>query len=290
VHVLLLHNPGSGDEDHSPESLTATLEGEGHDVTCYLIEEEGWPDALSDRVELVVVAGGDGSVRNVFRRLAESDMTATVIPVGSANNIARSLGIPEVEPARLIRGWRGGRTRPFDVLSLGTSLFVEAAGGGLFADLLVRAARGEGPDVDDKVERSLHLLRAAVAAASTQAWTLELDGTVLSEELLGLELLNSRETGPNVPLAAEADPGDGLIEVALVRPHDRDALADYVEERLAGREPDPLRIDVRRAERLLLRPPPGAPLHLDDELLAPSPEIAAGVAGRLRVLVPADAK
>jgi diacylglycerol kinase family enzyme len=69
----------------------------------------------------------------------------------------------------------------------------------------------------------------------------------VSEELLGLEAMNVRELGPNLPLAPDADPGDGLLDVVLVRSHDRDALAAYVAARLRGEHLPSPALGVRHA-------------------------------------------
>jgi diacylglycerol kinase family enzyme len=53
----------------------------------------------------------------------------------------------------------------------------------------------------------------------------------MSGEFIAIEAMNIREVGPNICLAPDADPSDGMLDVALVRPEDRDAIADAVERR-----------------------------------------------------------
>src|SRR5688572_15501512 len=91
LRVLLMHNPTAGGEVHSPEALIAIVEAAGHDVVWQSIKDSGWKEVLKEPADLVVVAGGDGTVRKVFIELAGRGVPATLLPVGSANNIARSL-------------------------------------------------------------------------------------------------------------------------------------------------------------------------------------------------------
>jgi diacylglycerol kinase (ATP) len=85
--------------------------------------------------------------------------------------------------------------------------FVESTGGGIFAEVLARAKRTRGdPGAQDKVELGLRLLREVVKEAPSCRWELELDGVDLSGDLLAIEAMNVRETGPNVLLAPDADP------------------------------------------------------------------------------------
>lgn len=287
----MLHNPTAGDEDPGPEAIASALASAGHEARWQSLKEEGWEEVLTEPADLVAVAGGDGSVRKVFLALVGKQVPVTLLPVGSANNIARSLGFDEDDPAPLIRGWSEHRLRPFDVGALsgeGEWRFVEAAGGGLFADVLARAEESPAdPSGDDKVEHGLRLLLESVTQEEPRRWQVSVDGRELSRELLGVEATNVRESGPNVPLAPGADPGDGLLEAVLIRPEDRHAFVDYLETRLDRGEAAAPTFEVIRGTRIELQAPAGAQLHVDDELVASTPPLAVAAAqAQLDVLVP----
>jgi diacylglycerol kinase (ATP) len=272
VGVTLIHNPNAGDEQHGAEALQSLLADAGHDVAYRSIKEPGWEDALQDPGDLVVVAGGDGTVRKVFKKLAGSDITATLLPVGSANNVARTLGLDAVEIARLVESWSDASVVPFHLgeasAHWGESRFVESSGGGAFADVLARAEDVDADDADgeEKVDLGLQLLRDVIAEAPSLLWTLEVDGVDLSGEFLAVEAMNVRETGPNVPLAPDADPTDGRLDVVRVRPEDRAALVAYVGQRLRGERATPPRLPVQRGTRVTIGPPRDRPFRVDDEL------------------------
>lgn len=258
MRVTLMHNPTAGDERHSRESLVAVLAGAGHDVLYQSIKDERWEETLGEDADLVVVAGGDGTVRKVFKALSGAETPVTLFPVGSANNIARSLGFEHDDAARLARGWADGERRPYDLgrveLPDGVTAFVESTGGGLFAEVLARAKRVD-KEGRDKVELGLELLRELVEEEPSRHWELELDGIDVSGDLIAVEAMNVRETGPNVLLAPDADPGDGLLDFVLVRDDDRAALVAYIDARLASRPIGTPRLSTRRGRRLVLRPP-----------------------------------
>ena len=292
MRVTVVHNPSAGGAQPRPEALESALAAAGHEVRWQSLKEDGGVQALAEPTDLVAVAGGDGSVRKVFLALAGTQVPVTLLPVGSANNIARSLGLEDDDPAGLIRAWEGGRLRPFDIGAIsveGGSHFVESAGGGLFADVLARAkASPDDPTGDEKVERGLRLLVDAVTAAEPRAWRVAVDGQETSRELLGVEAMNVRESGPNVPLAPEADPGDSLLEAVLIRPEHRQAFVDYLEARLGGSDPGAPGFEVLQGRRIELGAPAGAQLHVDSKLVAGIPSrAAASTHAQLRVLVPA---
>jgi diacylglycerol kinase (ATP) len=280
VRVTLIHNPGAGDDDHSGDALCALLAEAGHEVRYQSVKETDWRAALEHPSDLVVAAGGDGTVRKVFKEPALRHSAVTLLPLGSANNIARTLGFADEDVGRLVDGWRDARRRPFDVglvsAPWGEARFVESFGGGIFADTLARAE--DDPDGEEKLELGLRLLRDVLEDASSAHWRLDMDGVELAGEWLGVEVMNVRETGPNVPLALDADPSDGLFDVVCIRSSDRPALAAYVDARILGNRPGAPRLPARRGASVTLRPPQGCRLHVDDELWPadPSSHDAAG--------------
>jgi diacylglycerol kinase (ATP) len=139
----------------------------------------------------------------------------------------------------------------------------------------------------------LRLLREAVQDEPARRWELELDGADLSGDLLAVEAMNVRETGPNVLLAPEADPGDGLLDVVLVTAEDRAALVAYLGARIENRPMGTPPLHSRRGRNLIVRPPQSGTLRVDDEVLTENPEhegVDAARASidpaRLSVLVP----
>jgi diacylglycerol kinase (ATP) len=299
MRVTLLHNPSAGDEDHGPEELERLLAGGGHDVVSYRsLKDDDWQEVLEEAVDVIVVAGGDGSVRKVFTAIGSSPTTAAVLPLGSANNIARSLGL-DVEHAESNLERLDTARRAFDIWEVtsrwGVSRCVEAVGGGLFAQVLDRADdAAEEPSGSRNVDFGIHLLAKTLPEVRPRRWTVEIDGARMDEELLGVEAMNIRELGANLPFAPAADCGDGQIDVVIIRPEDRPQLIAYVAERLAGNEGESLTFDVRRGSDVVLEPPHDVPLHIDDVLPAWHREAKSWVTIRpadahVQVLVPAHA-
>jgi diacylglycerol kinase (ATP) len=294
VRVTLMHNPSAGDEDHGREALTAALAEAGHEVR-YASTDDDWESALDGTADLIVVAGGDGTIAEVFTALAGTGARATLLPLGSANNIARTVGIDEdADPAGLARGWKRGERRRFDIGRLrssdGTSRFVESVGGGLFTDLLLRAeAAPVDPGGDAGNDHGLRLMGEVLAEAGPHRWTIGLDGVDLSGGYLGFEVMNTRQIGPQMRLAPGADPGDGLLDLVLIGEEQREALQAAVEAMAAGDPAPALDMPSRRGRSLRIGVPAGCRLHIDDAVRsAEGPEdvlITIGDA-RIELVVP----
>jgi diacylglycerol kinase (ATP) len=292
VRLTVTHNPTAGDEEHSRERLTSLLAEAGHEVRYQSVKDDGWEAALASPGDLVVVAGGDGTVRRVFKELAGRPVAVAVLPFGSANNVARTLGLTDDDPAGLARGWHDGDRRPYDVgeVSSAWSLtrFVESVGGGIFAELLATAEDGDDDlDPEEKEERGLELLLSVIDGAPALPWALELDGRDVSGEFLAVEVMNIREIGPNVPLAPAASPGDGLFDIVVVGPDHRRPLATYLRSREQDRAVDPPHLPRSRGRRLSMRFPAECPLHVDDQLW---PEDGRSLPGGEAVVEVSDAR
>ena len=283
MRATLIHNPSSGDGRPSQKQLEQLLAGAGYQVR-YTSTDGEWKRALDRARDLVVAAGGDGTVGKVIRRLAGSDVPFALLPFGTANNVAKTLGVVG-EIGDIVAGWGVGPGEPFDVWKLAAEdveeTFVEGAGGGVFADLVGLGEQlVEDADlyVGRETDRAISLLCGLLENAQATHWRVELDGQDRSGPYVAVEALNIRFAGPNVPIAPDADPGDRLLDVVLVGDGERQQLLDYLRGRLrlaAGPVP---RLPVVRASAVRFEVPAGLPFRVDDEMLPEAPE------GRPRVV------
>ena len=93
MRVTLIHNPTAG-EDAQParDDLLRLLCSTGHVIFYQSSKEKSWKQALHEPCDLVVAAGGDGLVGKVAKRLIGRQTPLAILPLGTANNLARTLG------------------------------------------------------------------------------------------------------------------------------------------------------------------------------------------------------
>src|SRR5260370_1350848 len=115
VRITLIHNPGAG-RQHADDAakLEKFLRDHGHEVRYQSAKEDGWKRALKKPADLVVVAGGDGTVGKVARRMVGRGVPVGVLPSGTANNIARTLGLLDRPFEELVRAWERPRRGKLD--------------------------------------------------------------------------------------------------------------------------------------------------------------------------------
>src|SRR5262249_7656515 len=164
-----------------------------------------WDAVLEIPVDLAVAAGGDGTVGEVARSLITRQIPAAVLPTGTANNVARTLGVAGLSLEQIIAGWHDGRKVRFDVArAVGSSatVFVEAFGIGVFGcfmaelDAQDQLAHLETPG--EKIAHARKKIRNRIPKYAAKHLKVTLDGQDISDEYILIEAMNIKDIGPNL--------------------------------------------------------------------------------------------
>jgi diacylglycerol kinase (ATP) len=275
MQVALIHNKGAGDPDeHSKDRLLALIRDAGHDVTYFSSKKKKeWREALGKGWDLVAVAGGDGTVGRVARRLAGCGSPGAVLPLGTANNVARALGVADTPVEALVAGWTSADRCYLDLGMArgpwGERRFVEGVGAGLLARMMSwletvdNAPLDHLDDADERVASVVRMLRARLDQCRPAAYTVTLDGRDCSGEYVLVEAMNIPTVGPNLRLAPEASPTDGLLDVVLLSEKDRAEFREHLRSFFPGHNGAPA-LTVERARRIEIAWD-GFDVHIDDE-------------------------
>lgn len=272
MRIALIHNPSAGDGHPVESELMGVFRRAGIEAVYQSVSEENWQRVLrgGEEFDAAVVAGGDGTIRKVVHEVYGRDMPVAIVPLGTANNMARTIGafsdLSDVVDA-LERGVRHsvnlGR-----VEGLATEgLFIEGIGVGLLADTMhsVDQMKHDGVHpIPNEKRLALEMLRRMLREAPAVDFELRLDGRDYSGSYLLVQVMNIGCAGSNVPLAPNADPCDGRLDVVLATKDDRNQIAEFVEARLDGGE-KPLRLQVHQARSVEMEWS-GSHLHVDDQL------------------------
>lgn len=271
MRIGLVYNQDAGRAD-SLRDLTALLARHGHDVAAVAHPSDGVAPWADLGLDVVAAAGGDGTIAGTACALAAAAFTVplAIVPIGTANNIATSLGLPSDADAA-IDAWPGLTRRGLDIGvatgSWGERRFVESVGGGIVTHgMAVMDRRHEvepTPAAQIRAARRVHADVLAVLEPVT--WHLTIDGDDVTGEFLMLEILNVAAVGPRLRLV-EASPFDGVFTVVAVSAADRAALGAWI---AGASEPPPTRtwsgreITLHRSDRL----------HVDDAIVDRTDEL-----------------
>lgn len=217
--ALLLINPISGTRDKKGIcDLTATrLKAAGIDLEITETKYRGHGAELAREMagagmDMVVVAGGDGTVNEVASALMHSDTALGIIPCGSGNGLARSLGLPmDFEAAIDIIS----RNRP-TAIDCGVAEyrpFFCTFGMGFDAVVTEKFASGDRRGKMQYVRNAL----LEYINFTPDSYAMEIDGEIYTEEALLIAVCNTPQYGNNAYIAPRASLTDGFLDVTVVR-------------------------------------------------------------------------
>lgn len=265
MRAILFHNPGAGDGKHSSKELLDLLRAAGIEARYCATDDDDFAEMLGEPVELVVIAGGDGTVAKVLTRLSSREALVGLLPLGTANNIALSLGLT-ADIAELIGDWSKSRVRRFDAGLIagpwGECRFVESVGLGALAKSTKK--KKKSGKISKTLLKGRKAFCEAIESGEPHALTLEIDGERRSGEWIAIEIMNIPATGPRLKLS-DADPGDGKLDVVLIGEGDRDRVLAWME----AADDLPLPVPAIRAREVRFDWTGSPTLRIDDTRPAP---------------------
>ncbi|HEY8285064.1 MAG TPA: YegS/Rv2252/BmrU family lipid kinase [Chloroflexota bacterium] len=293
--VVLVLSPRAGRARRAMDRMHAALAREGLRVKAVLDVQDSrlldhWIGLPEGERPLIVAAGGDGTVGAVANQVARAGAVMGILPLGTSNDVARSLAIPmRIESAVALLG-RGtvtaieaGRVEFAD----GTCrYFLHAAAAGLnvaFARMATRAS------LRKRLGRLSYLVSAVAALGERRPFTcvLELPGHERSFQLLHLSVINAPVFGGFLNLRlAESDLHDRRLDVLAIEHGDSLRLFLAGAALLLGWTPRIGGIHLYHVPRLTVRVDEPLIFTLDGELAGRLPATFTLVPEAIRVVVP----
>ncbi|SEG91890.1 lipid kinase, YegS/Rv2252/BmrU family [Nonomuraea solani] len=216
--LLAIANPAAGgDDDETRKTVLSTL-GEGADVVAAVVAGPEDLDRILDEHpgRDPVVLGGDGTLHRVVAALLARDepaRTVGLIPMGTGNDLARTLGIP-LDPREAALVVLRGTERPLDVL-------VDDRGGIVINAVHVGVgalASEQAVPLKPALRRAAYAVGALLAGVRAKGWRLRVrvDGRLVADgRLLMVGVGNGASIGGGTPLAPGARPDDGVADVVI---------------------------------------------------------------------------
>jgi YegS/Rv2252/BmrU family lipid kinase len=284
LRAAVILNPIKVPEDFRPTVEAALAE---HDFTGTLWLETTEDDAgvtmakraIDETVDLVVVAGGDGTVRVVCGKLARTAIPVAVLPAGTGNLLARNLGI-SLDLKKALSEVLGGTDRRIDSVQvegdeLGTDRFVVMAGLGLDAAIIADAP----DDLKKRVGWAAYIV-STLKNLNHPFVTVEItidDRPPITRRARTVVIGNVGTLQANIPLLPDALPDDNLIDLVVLAPRrlthwPRLALSLVIKSLQEGRH-----IERFTGRTIRLRTPTPVRRELDGDEIAAGTTLTASV-------------
>lgn len=293
--VPLIHNPVSGSARGGVllRKAEALLALKGVPVKPVATERAGHATTLARDLALaghktVLVLGGDGTLSEAANGIlplpAGKRPTMGFIPGGTGNDFLRDFGIADLETAAKVIGegktvavdavdvrWDGGQHYSINVLGCGLAAKAGARFGKSF-----RWLGPKGYDVASAIEI------ATMKACPTR---LVLDGRTIQGDFPLVMACNSVNTGGAMPMAPDADPTDGKLDVLYVQDIGKAEILGLLATKLRkGLHVKNRHVHIERAAKVWVEPADPSPLLIDGEIIGTTPAEFTVMPGAFRLL------
>ena len=298
MHTVLILNPVSG------ASALAGNEGEGEQYEASIVtslQKQGieaevrhtTPEdagsglarqATEEGADIVIAAGGDGTIHAVAAGLIGTKGTLGIIPVGTMNNIARSLAIPEDidEACKIIAQ---GKTRPIDVGKINDQVFLEVAGVGLEAALFPAAEEIKSRGWKSTVRGIFAGLAKLFAFQPTRFRIAFDERRSRSYNAIQVSICNTPYYGAHLSFAPDAVMDDGLLDVLIYKNFSKIEYLRHAFSISQGRREFVPKIKQRKAKSLRIYTEMPIEMHADGVSQGVTPANITVVPGALKAFV-----
>ncbi|WP_428910685.1 diacylglycerol kinase [Niallia sp. Krafla_26] len=290
----IIYNPTSGREaiKRNLPDVLEILENAGYETSAHATTGAGDATeearlAVERRYDLVVAAGGDGTINEVVNGLAEQEYRPKIgiIPVGTTNDFARALQIPRdiVGAAEVIAK---GDTIPIDIGRMNDRYFINIAGGGRLTELTY--------DVPIKLKTMLgqlaYYLKGIEMLPSLKATQLriEYDGKLFEGETMLFLVGLTNSIGGFEKLSPNSSINDGMFSLLILK---QTNLADFIRIAtlaLRGEHIHDPKVIYTKANRIKVTSEDKVQLNLDGEFGGLLPAEFVNLYRHLDCFVPID--
>jgi len=215
---------GKAAADRQLRSAISEIREQGYRVEVRITWEAGdaerfAAEATREDVEVVVAAGGDGTINEVACGVLSADTPSetavAVIPYGTANDFATGIGVLKGDPLSALQLAAQGAVTPIDVGRVNDRIFVNVASGGFGAEVTANTP----PKLKKALGGAAYSLMGVVTAAKMNPYECRFelpDCTTHEGALLLMAVGNGRQCGGGYQVAPEACLNDGLLDVVVV--------------------------------------------------------------------------
>jgi lipid kinase YegS len=286
VHLIINGKVAGND---ALRAAIARQRAAGHRIEVRVTWEKGDAQRFvseADAVDLLIAAGGDGTLNEVLHGLMDVPEAVRpilgIVPLGTANDFATGCGIPD-DPAKALALCMRGEGVPIDVGKANDDWFINAASSGFGAEITATTS----PELKRLLGPAAYTVMGAILAINLQHYRGRL--ILPDRDITGTGPVaivgNGRQTGGGIQFAPRAYIDDGLLDVLIVRQISPTALLAAARE-LQQLPPDGEYISYWQTPWLEVYPEEEIPVNLDGEPLRFSAVRYKAVPKAIQLIVP----
>lgn len=300
MNVALLVNPAARAGAHTGVATRAAERLRAHGVRTAIVSGGSAAEssallraAIEAGVDAVAVAGGDGTVRLALQEVAGTGIPLGIIPAGTGNDFAATLGLRELDAEAAADTIAEGLARDVDLARVvrddgSTEYFATVLASGFDSKVNDRANAMTWPRGGSRYNIAilLEFLRLAGMPYEVAFETADGEQETVTGDLVMATVGNGRTYGGGIPICPDADPADGLLDLVLVRPAGRARLLRLLPRVYKGTHGSVPEVSMRRVRSVRLSSP-GVTAYADGDPIGALPLTIDVSPHALRVFAPA---
>jgi diacylglycerol kinase family enzyme len=227
----------------------------------------------------IIVAGGDGTIGWVVRRLADTKHPLGILSMGTFNNFAKSLHLPTTIDAA-IRVIKSGKAHPITLGRLNGKVFLEAAAIGLFGETIAAGESAKDRAFGAFAEDLKHV-------AEARPFTYELSGDFRgSGTAMSLVFTNTNSIGAQIPVS-DSTPKDPYLELSVhAGASRRDIVKRVLARAVLSKHEEGGLGQVFQFRKLDVTTKPKVRVYADNAQLGRTPATITAALSALKVILP----
>jgi diacylglycerol kinase (ATP) len=288
----IIYNPSAGRELFKRElpEVLVKLEKAGYETSCH--ETTGKGDAETEAklasnrgYDIVIAAGGDGTINEVINGLADELVRPKlgVIPVGTTNDFARALHIPR-RIDKAVNIIVEGVTMPVDIGKMNSRYFINIAGGGHLTELTY--------EVPSKLKTGLgqlaYYLKGLEMIPSLKATevSIEYDGKIFEGKIMLFLVANTNSVGGFETLAPDSNVQDGKFSLLILKKTNLTDLIRIATLAIRGEHISDPNLIYEKASTIKVNTKERMQINLDGEYGGDSPAHFANLQRHIEIFAP----
>ena len=267
LKIRFIINPISGKKhkDQLPRQIEEHLDHTRFDYEIFVSQYAGHAsilakDAINQHVDILAVAGGDGSINEVGTPLIGTDMALAVIPCGSGNGLSHCMNLP-LDPIKALLLINDNQRCKIDTVNVNDLPFISISGTGYDA----KVAEDYSKDPHRGFETYFRYIIRNYITMKEQPYTVITPDETMEIMAFFISFANSNQMGYDFPISPHASLRDGKVDLCIVQkpnPLELPIMGGYMIDGMMDKAPK-VKI-IQTPEATILRPKADV-INLDGE-------------------------
>jgi YegS/Rv2252/BmrU family lipid kinase len=218
---------------------------------------------LKNKYQVIIAAGGDGTVNEIVNGMIGGTAALAVLPMGSGNDFTKMLNFPK-EMKDVIQIIKKDKRKKIDIGKVGDRYFPNGMGAG-FDAWVVRESM--------KVSRLrgfliyLYAVLKTVFLYKNQTITFSANNETTQRDVFLVAVGNGKAMGGGFFLTPQATIDDGLLDICIIRALSKREVLLNLPKAIHGKHTELEQVEMLRADKVVIQSEEGIAVHVDGELL-----------------------